>query len=149
VIVDASALVAVMRDESDAAAFTDAMATASRLRISAVNFVEAAIVIDGAREPVASRRFDEFVKKMGIEVEAVTPDQAQIARQAYRDFGKGSGHPAKLNLGDCFAYALAKTTGEALLFKGTDFIHIDVKRALRPPGTLQEPPSPIYGELWD
>ena len=99
-------------------------------RISAANFVEAALVIDGSRDPIASRRFDDFFKEASIAVEPVTLEQARLAREAYRDFGKGSGHPAKLNFGDCFAYALAKATGEPLLFKGDGFIHTDIAPAL-------------------
>ncbi len=83
-------------------------------------------MIDASRDPIASRRFDELVKEAQISIEAVTEAQAQVAREAYRDFGKGSGHPARLNFGDCFAYALAKITGEPLLFKGDDFIHTDI-----------------------
>jgi ribonuclease VapC len=90
------------------------------------NFVESALVIDGSRDPIASRRFDDLVREANIAIEPVTEAQARIAREAYRDFGKGSGHSAKLNFGGCFAYALAKTTGESLLFKGEDFIHTDV-----------------------
>jgi ribonuclease VapC len=86
--------------------------------LSAANFVESALVIDGSRDPIASRRFDDLVREAHIAVEPVTEAQARIAREAYRDFGKGSGHPAKLNFGGCFAYALA---GEPLLFKGEDF----------------------------
>jgi len=98
--------------------------------MSAVNYVEAAAVIDGSRDPIASRRFDELVREAGVSVEAVTVRQAQIARGAYRDFGKGSGHPARLNFGDCFAYALAKDSSEPLLFKGNDFPHTDIESAL-------------------
>ncbi len=89
--------------------------------MSAVNFVETAAVIDGSRDPVASRRLDEFLREAGIAIEPVTEAQARAARQAYRDFGKGSGHPARLNFGDCFAYALATLSGEELLYKGDDF----------------------------
>jgi ribonuclease VapC len=99
-------------------------------RISAANFVEAALVIDASRDPIASRRFDEFFKEANISVEPVTLEQARLAREAYRDFGKASGHPAKLNFGDCFAYALAKAEGEPLLFKGDHFIHTDISSAL-------------------
>ena len=95
-------------------------------RVSAANFVETALVIDGSRDPIASRRFDDLVKEAHIAIEPVTEAQARVAREAYRDFGKGSGHPARLNFGDCFAYALAKTTGEPLLFKGDDFVHTDI-----------------------
>src|SRR6266516_5796332 len=74
-------------------------------------------------------RFDDLIKEAQIIIEAVTEPQARIAREAYRDFGKGSSHPAKLNFGDCFAYALAKFTGEPLLFKGDDFAHTDIRPA--------------------
>jgi ribonuclease VapC len=94
--------------------------------ISAANFVGTAAVIDASRDPIASRRFDDFIKEAQITIEPVTEAQARIAREAYRDFGRGSGHPAKLNFGDCFAYALAKAMNETLLFKGADFTHTDV-----------------------
>jgi ribonuclease VapC len=99
---------------------------AAERRISAVNFVEAAVVIDGSRDPIASRRFDDLLKEARVRIEPVTEIHARLARDAYQDFGKGSGHSAKLNLGDCFAYALAKTTGEPLLFIGADFGHTDI-----------------------
>jgi ribonuclease VapC len=79
--------------------------------------VEAAVIIDASRDPVASRRLDDLIKEAHIIIEPVTEPQARIARDAYRDFGKGSSHPAKLNFGDCFAYALAKSTGEPLLLR--------------------------------
>jgi len=93
--------------------------------------VESAIVIDGSRDPVASGRFDDVVKEAKLVVEPVTEAQARIAREAYRDFGRGSGHPARLNFGDCFSYALARATGEPLLFKGAGFAHTDIAPALR------------------
>jgi len=130
VIVDASALIAILRAESDAAKFARAIRDAERRRISAANYFEAAIVADGSLDPVISRRFDDLVEDAALELEPVTEAQARIARAAYRDFGKGSGHPAQLNFGDCFAYALAKATGEPLLFKGDDFGHTDVTPAL-------------------
>ncbi len=129
-IVDTSALIAILRDEVDAATYAIAIAEAERRRISAANFLEAALVIDGSRDPVASRRFDDLLAEAAIVVEPVTESQANVARAAYRDFGKGSGHPAGLNFGDCFAYALAKATREPLLFKGDDFGHTDVPSAL-------------------
>jgi ribonuclease VapC len=125
-IIDTSALVAILRDEPEAKDCALAIERNSTRRVSAANFVETALVIDGSRDPIASRRFDDLVKEARIVVEPVTEAQARIAREAYRDFGKGSGHPAKLNFGDCFAYALAKTIGESLLFKGDDFIHTDI-----------------------
>ena len=125
-IIDTSALIAILRDEPEAIACAKAIEGAARRRISAANFVEAAIVIDGSRDPIASRRFDDLVTAAQLMIEPVTEAQARIAREAYRDFGRGSGHPAKLNFGDCFAYALAKSSGEALLFKGDDFAHTDI-----------------------
>jgi ribonuclease VapC len=128
-IVDTSALIAILRDEPTARAFATAIEDADRRRISAANYLEAAIVIDSSRNPVASRRFDDLLREAEIAVEPVTEQQAKVAREAYRDFGRGSGHPAKLNFGDCFAYALAKTSGEPLLFKGDDFVHTGIAEA--------------------
>lgn len=128
-IVDTSAIIAILRNESDAPSFATAIAQARTKRISAATFVEAAAVIDGARDPIASRRFDDLIKESKLVVEPVTEIQAKIAREAYRDFGRGSGHPAKLNFGDCFSYALAKSVNEPLLFKGDDFRHTDVTAA--------------------
>jgi ribonuclease VapC len=125
-IVDSSALVAIVRAEPDASRYAAALAFAVRPAMSAVNYVETAVVVDSSRDPVASRRFDELVRVAGIEVVAVTVEQAILARQAYRDFGRGSGSPARLNFGDCFAYALAEQRGEPLLFKGDDFVHTDL-----------------------
>ncbi|MGH2534190.1 MAG: type II toxin-antitoxin system VapC family toxin [Thermomicrobiales bacterium] len=126
-IVDTSALIAILRDEAEAELCATAIRQASVRRISAANFLEAAVVVDGSRDPIASRRFDEFCRTANLLIEPVTEAQARIARAAYRDFGRGSGHPARLNFGDCFAYALAKVTGEPLLFKGDDFVHTDIK----------------------
>jgi ribonuclease VapC len=133
VIIDSSALIAILRAEPDAQVYASAIADASSRRVSAVNFVESAVVIDASRDPIATRRFDEFIREASISIEPVTEAQAQIAREAYRDFGKGSGHKARLNFGDCFAYALAKTMGEPLLFKGSDFAHTDVAFTSRTP----------------
>lgn len=129
-IIDTSALIAILRAEPDASEMARAIERAQIRRISAANWLETAVVIDASRDPVASRRFDELVQTAELQVEPVTGDQARIARDAYRDFGKGSGHQAGLNFGDCFAYALAKSTGEDLLFKGNDFGHTDITSAL-------------------
>lgn len=129
-IVDTSAIIAILRDEPEAESFARTIERARFRRVSAANYVEAAAVIDAGRNPIASRKFDDFVREGSFTLEAVTAEQAQIAREAYRDFGKASGHPAKLNFGDCFAYALAKVMGEPLLFKGQDFSHTDVAPAL-------------------
>ena len=96
--------------------------------MSAVSYVEAAVVVDSNRNPILSRRLDDLLRDVEIGVEPVTMNQARIAREAYRDFGKGR-HRAGLNLGDCFAYALAKETGESLLFQGDDFCHTDIESA--------------------
>jgi len=128
-IVDTSALIAILRDEPEARACASAIESSAIRRVSAANFVETALIIDASRDPVASRRFDDLIREAQIIVEPVTEAQARIAREAYRDFGKGSGHPAKLNFGDCFAYALAKVTAEPLLFKGDDFARTDIEPA--------------------
>jgi len=128
VILDSSAIIAILRAEPEAQDFARAVISAEARRVSAVSYVESAVVIDSGKNAVASRRFDEVFRVSRIAVEAVTPRQAEIARQAYRDFGKGR-HKAGLNLGDCFAYALAKEMDEPLLFKGTDFKHTDVESA--------------------
>lgn len=129
-IVDSSALVAIVRDEPDAEALLDALLSGPRPTISAATLVEASIVIDGARDPVRIARFDELVASLGLEVAALTATQATLARQAYRDYGRGSGHPARLNLGDCFSYALARERREPLLYVGDDFARTDIASAL-------------------
>ncbi len=126
-IVDSSAVIAILRAEPEASEFSKTIASSDTCRMSAVSFVEAAVVIDGERDAIASRRLDDFFRLSKILVEAVTPSQAEIARQAYRDFGKGR-HKAGLNFGDCFVYALAKEKDEPLLFKGNDFRHTDIER---------------------
>jgi ribonuclease VapC len=131
-ILDSSAIVAILRADPEAAGFANAIESSVRsmtgCRVSAVCYVEAAVVIDRAGDAIASRRFDDFFRVSQIAVESVTPRQAEIAREAYRDFGKGR-HKAGLNFGDCFAYALAKDLDEPLLFKGDDFSHTDVEVA--------------------
>lgn len=131
-IIDTSALVAILRQEPDARLYAKALESSPVNRISAGTYLEAAIVVDRARDPLVSRRLDELIAEAQIQIEPVTPSQARIARDAYRDFGKGSGHPAGLNFGDCLAYALARELGEPLLFKGDDFGHTDVPFVGRP-----------------
>lgn len=96
----------------------------SPLRMSAAGYLEAAIVLDRAADGVSG--LDEFLEASGIQIEPVTPQQARIARQAYARYGRGSGHPASLNFGDCFSYALAKEKGLPLLYKGDDFVQTDL-----------------------
>ena len=127
-IVDTSVIIAILREESDASALARALERAPTRRMSAATYVEAAIVTDSNGDAVLSRRFDELLRQASIAIEPFTLEQARIAREAYRDFGKGK-HRAGLNFGDCFAYALAKVTSEPLLFKGDDFRKTDVERA--------------------
>jgi len=129
-ILDTSVVIAILRAEPEAPAFANAIQAASHRRMSALNYVEATAVIDASRDPIATRRFDDLIEEAQVVIESVTEAQARVARQAYNDFGKGSGHPAKLNFGDCFAYALAKVKREPLLFKGDDFSHTDVTVAI-------------------
>jgi ribonuclease VapC len=129
-IIDTSAVMAILRAEPDAATYATAIEQATVRRLSAASFVEAAAVIDGSRDPVASRKLDDLLAEAEISIAPVTEAQAHLARAAYRDFGRGSGHPARLNFGDCFAYALAKESGEPLLFKGDDFAHTDIAGAV-------------------
>ncbi|MBV9991761.1 MAG: type II toxin-antitoxin system VapC family toxin [Alphaproteobacteria bacterium] len=130
-IVDSSAILAVLKRESDALKYATALSSKQALKMSAATYVELGIVADRDRDPIMSRLLDHVVRDAEIEIVPFDEAQARIAREAYRDFGKGSGHRARLNLGDCFAYALAKVTGEALLYKGSDFQHTDVTSALR------------------
>lgn len=130
-IIDTSALIAMLRAEPDSEHFTRAIENSSASRLSAASFLEAGIVVDVTGDAVASRRLDDFIKEAEIRIEPVTEHQAILARAAYRDFGKGSKHRAKLNFGDCFAYALAKDKREPLLFKGSDFSFTDVASALK------------------
>lgn len=118
----------MLKQEPEGTSFVALIADDPEVRISAANYVEAGVVLDRAG-PVASRGLDEFIKDAQISIEPVSARQAELARQAYRDFGKGSGHPAGLNFGDCFAYALAVESGEPLLFKGDDFAHTGIAAA--------------------
>jgi ribonuclease VapC len=129
-IVDSSALVAILLQEPDAQAFSEALAVVGFKGLSAASYVETSVVIDGKDDPVATRQVDNLIRRSAIQVEPFTVEQARVARQAYRDYGKGSGHPARLNFGDCFSYALASVTRQPLLYKGDDFGHTDIASAL-------------------
>jgi ribonuclease VapC len=120
VIVDSSALVAILFDEADAVSYAHTLAVADVIRISAATLLETAIVIEGQAGPTSGHRLDLMLARLDVVTESVTADQIAIARQAWRDFGRGSGHSAQLNFGDCFSYALARVTGEPLLCKGHD-----------------------------
>ena len=124
-IVDASAILAVILDEADADVFVQALRGPAVRRMSSVNFVEAGVRADNDPNPNRGAAFDKAMQAFGIFVQNVSPYQAMIARDTYRRFGRGN-HPARLNLGDCFAFALAKANREPLLFKGSDFAHPDI-----------------------
>jgi len=130
-IIDSSAVIGIFNSEPEADELEDALISARNRRMSAATLVELYVVIDGKRDPVRSARLDELLQRSDVEIVDVTAEQASIARAAHRDYGKGSGHPARLNFGDCFSYALAKVTGEPLLFKGDDFGHTDLTPAVR------------------
>ena len=131
-IVDSSAFVAIVRQEPDAQAYADMIAAAPVARLSAASLVEVSVVVDGARNAMLSGVLDALLATPSIVIEPFTERQAMIAREAYRRFGKGSGHPARLNMGDCFAYALARDLGEPLLFKGDDFRLTDIELVTTP-----------------
>ena len=127
-IVDTSSLVAVLFDEPDSERYATAMAQAARCRMSAANFLEASLVVEGRAGISGAQELDIFIETAEIEIVPVSVEQARVARRAWREFGKGN-HPAGLNFGDCFAYALAKVAGEPILYKGDDFTLTDVESA--------------------
>ena len=128
-VVDASALAAVFFMEPDAPRFLRAIQQTLHACMSATNFLEIAIVIDNRDAPEQMVDLDLFLAEAGVEIVPVTAAQARLAREAHRRFGKGN-HPANLNFGDCFAYALAKERDLPLLFKGEDFTRTDLRPAL-------------------
>lgn len=127
-IIDTSALVAILYGEPEGPRFVQLIHDAETARISVANYVELAMVVENQLGPDGMRQAEAFFRRAGISVEPVTLEHGELARQAFLDFGKGR-HKAGLNFGDCFAYALAKTSGEPLLFKGNDFIQTDVEIA--------------------
>jgi ribonuclease VapC len=128
-IIDTSALIAILFNEDDADLYANALASSEHRLMSAANYLESGIVIDRQRGAAAGRQLDSLILRAEVKVESVTKEQADIARQAYLDFGKGA-HPAGLNFGDCFSYALAKSLGLPLLFKGEDFALTDIESVL-------------------
>ena len=129
-IVDASAILAILLDEPEATAFSEILfASDDRHVMSPINYLEAAIKVDSPPHREKAQDLDPLMKVHDVSMAFVTPEQALIAREAYQRFGKGN-HPARLNLGDCFAYALSKARGEPLLFKGDDFSQTDVEAAI-------------------
>lgn len=129
-IIDTSAVVAILADEQDAIRYVSKLWESAGATISAANYLECGIVLDNGPDPRVGRALDQFLLESKIAITSVTPEMARRARSAYRDFGKGSGHRARLNFGDCFAYALATECNDTLLYKGDDFGHTDVRSAL-------------------
>jgi ribonuclease VapC len=129
VIVDTSVLVAILSREQGFELLDDAITRAPSCRLSAAGFVETSIVVESRGGADARRFLESLLRRAAISIEPVTVEQALLAREAFFDYGKGR-HPAGLNFGDCFSYALAKFTGEPLLFKGDDFRKTDVIPAL-------------------
>ena len=127
-IIDTSAVLAILFGEPDAERYEDAIATAWPRRMSVVALLEAAMVVESRGGAVAGQELDVLLEKAAVELVSVTPEHANAARRAWRRFGKGN-HPAALNFGDCFAYALARTAGEPLLFKGEDLARTDIEAA--------------------
>lgn len=125
IVIDTSVVVAILRDEPERRMFNEIIEEANRCLMSAVSFVEASMVIEGRMGSDGLRDFDLFVLKAGVEIVPMDVEQANIARGAFRKFGKGR-HAANLNFGDCFSYALAKAMDAALLFKGQDFSRTDI-----------------------
>lgn len=126
-VIDTSALLAILFDEPERRQFNEAIEAAASRVVSVATFVEVSIVIESRFGADGLRDLDLFLNRAGIDIAAVDPEQGNVARQAFSRFGKGR-HPAGLNFGDCFAYALALVRGEPLLFKGEDFSQTDVTR---------------------
>jgi ribonuclease VapC len=127
---DTSAIVAVLWSEPEGEAFWHLLRDAFPARMSVGSYLETRLVLEGRRSGGMEGVLDELIETLEIGLEHVTVEQGRIAADAYRRFGRESGHPARLNFGDCFSYALAKATGEPLLFKGDDFGHTDIARAI-------------------
>jgi ribonuclease VapC len=130
-VIDTSAIAAIFFAEPERQTFLDAITAAGSRLISAVSVVETGIVLEGRQGEAAGREFDWFVVRANLQIVSVDAEQADLARSAWRKYGKGR-HPAGLNFGDCFAYALAKTCGEPILAKGTDFTRTDIDVCLAP-----------------
>lgn len=128
-IVDTSAIVAIVLNEPQRDGLVDALMGASEPKISAATVVEVAAVLMRRVAPEDFRRVERLIDQLGIETVPFDAEQAASATRAYREFGRGSGHPAGLNLGDCYSYALADVTGEPLLYVGDDFSHTDITSA--------------------
>lgn len=131
-VIDSSALIALLLAEPETARFVAAIATTSRRLVGAPSYLEAAIVMVSRSGPTAQEKLDRLLTDLAVEIVPFTRDQATLAIAAFRRYGKGTGHFAALNFGDCFTYALAKLTGEPVLFKGNDFARTDIGIAVAP-----------------
>lgn len=129
-IVDTSVIMALLREEPDSRTLLQLMNGAPALSMSAGTHIELTVVITRNLSVAVFERADQILRQFAVAILPVTQEHTQLAREGYVRFGQVSGSPAKLNFGDCFAYALAKATGEPLLFKGADFTHTDVQRAV-------------------
>ena len=129
-VIDTYALIALLQAEPETPRFVEAIAAANRRLVAAPSYLETAIVMVSRSGPEAKEKVDRLMVELGIEIVPFTRDQAILAVSAYEQFGKGTGHAAGLNFGDCFSYALAKHTGEPILFKGNDFSHTDLAVAV-------------------
>ena len=128
-VIDTSALLAILFGEPEALSFTRTIVDESRKLISAFNALESGIVVEARKGEAGGRELDLLMHRARIEIVAMNADQAELARAAWRKYGKGN-HPAGLNIGDCCAYALARYSGEPLLFKGNDFSQTDLRTAI-------------------
>lgn len=137
IVVDSSALAALLLGEPERQSFVSTISAAADRVLSAASYVEVGIVVDRRGSAGLSRGLDQLLDALGLRIAPVTASQARIARDAYRDYGKGSQHPAQLNFGDCLVYALAIDLDAPLLFKGNDFAHTDVRVAV----TRSDPPG--------
>ncbi|MGL5824550.1 MAG: type II toxin-antitoxin system VapC family toxin [Nocardioides sp.] len=121
---------AILLEEPGYETYVEVLTATAKPLICAASFVECGVVTDTRRDPVLSRQLNDLLAEFGVEIVALTDEHARIARRAYQEYGRGSGHPAKLNLGDTFSYALATAERDELLFKGAVFTHTDVRSAL-------------------
>ncbi len=127
-VIDSSALIAIVLDEPEAADFVRLIQAASSRKLSAAGFLETGIVLKSRASRARVELFEKLISRLHLSIMPITEDQARLALDAFDRYGKGRGHPAGLNFGDCFSYALAKVAGEPLLFKGLDFVHTDILR---------------------
>ena len=130
-VVDTSAILAILKQEPDAPAIAQRLAGRQRILMSAATLMECGTVVVGRYGAAGTAEFTGLLARLKVTIVALSAEHAQAGIEAYSLYGRGSGHPAKLNMGDCFAYALAKTRNLPLLFKGNDFIHTDIEPALK------------------